>query len=521
MTRWRRLTTTITLTAALTAALLGLNPVQQVSEADAVTYEGYGSATKGGAGQAVYRVTNLNNSGTGSLRDAVAKGYRYIVFDVAGEIKLSSDIYVKGPFLTIDGTTAPSPGITMRYAGLMIRGNLGAHDIIVRGIRSRASQGCDDCNTSGAGFSIGESAYNIVLDHVSAQGAQDQALGMGSYAHDITVQYSIFAESKSATGKNLPVLIGSSTQRVSFHHNLIVKGYERMPQVVYSSSGKQSPDTQIDLRNNLLWDWNSMATTVWKGARANIVGNYYYDPDAGENGKKRAIYFCTAKSVEPQCSGNDPALYARAYIAGNVSGHGPTYTDYLNRLSSESGPFPAAKVTTTDACTAAQQVRATAGVRPLDSVDQTYLNKITLVGCTAPASTPSVDSVDLEAEDFDSKSSNVWLTAGQGEGGGDAIGMNHNAWTAYNAVDFDGLKSVSVRVASGNQGGTISVRLGSTTGPVLGSLSFANTGGWDKWVTRTAALKPAAGTQTLYLTFVNAATGGGQMMLFDRFELMP
>jgi hypothetical protein len=56
---------------------------------------------------------------------------------------------------------------------------------------------------------------------------------------------------------------------------------------------------------------------------------------------------------------------------------------------------------------------------------------------------------------------------------------------------------------------------------VLGSLSFANTGGWDKWVTRTAPLKPTTGTQTLYLTFANAATGGGQMMVLDRFELMP
>jgi cytochrome c len=108
-----------------------------------------------------------------------------------------------------------------------------------------------------------------------------------------------------------------------------------------------------------------------------------------------------------------------------------------------------------------------------------------------------------------------------GESGDDAIGVNHNAWAAYSAVDFDGLKSIAVRVASRNQGGTISFRTGSSTGPVIGSLSVGNTGGWNKWVTRTATLKPTAGTQTLYLTFTNAATGGGQMMLLDWFELKP
>lgn len=127
----------------------------------------------------------------------------------------------------------------------------------------------------------------------------------------------------------------------------------------------------------------------------------------------------------------------------------------------------------------------------------------------------------MAGEDFDSRSSNLWLTAGQNEGGDHAVGMNHNAWAAYSAVDLDGLKSIAVRVASGNQGGAISFRTGSSTGPAIGSLSVGNTGGWTKWVTRTATLKPTAGTQTLYLTFTNAATGGGQMMLLDWFELKP
>jgi pectate lyase len=525
MTRWRKLTTTLALTAALTGTCLGLNPVQKVAEA-AATYEGFGSTTRGGAGQPVYHVTTLKDSGAGSLRDAVSKGSRYIVFDVGGEIKLTSDMWVKGAFMTIDGTTAPSPGITLRYHGLMIHGSMGAHDVIVRGLRVRDSQGCDKCSESGAGIGIYHEAYNVVIDRVSVAGSQDQAIGVGKEAHDVTIQWSIFAESKNPyEHTNLPVLIGTGTKRISLHHNLMIMGYERLPQVKYSNSGAQASEIQVDLRNNLMWDWVSMATTVWKGARANVVGNYYYDPEAGENGKKRAIYFCNAKSVSPQCDGKDPALYARAYIAGNVSGHGSAYTSYLNHLGTESGPFPAAAVTTTDACTAARQVQANAGKRPLDAIDQSYVGRVKLSGCAAPAPAPtptaSVDPVDLEGEDFDGKSSNLWLAGGQGEGGDDAIGMSHNAWAAYNAVDFDGLKAVSVRIASGNQGGTISFRTGSSTGPVIGSLAVGNTGGWSKWVTRTATLKPTAGTQTLYLTFTNVTTGGGQMMLLDWLKLAP
>jgi hypothetical protein len=349
----------------------------------AKTYQGFGASTLGGTGQPVYAVTNLNDAGPGSLRDAVSQEKRSVVFKVAGEIKLTNDIWVRGAFLTIDGTTAPSPGITLKNHGLLIRGHHGAHDIIVRGIRVRDSTGCDRCPTSGAGISISRGAYNIVLDHVSVQGAQDQALGMGKEAHDVSVQWSIFAESGSATGTNLPVLISASTKRASMHHNLLIKGYERLPQAKYSDSGTQASDTQLDLRNNLIWEWRSVATQLWKGTRANVVANYYHTPDGTENTHKRAIYFCHAGSKPPQCDGTNPQWFARAYIADNTSGHGPEITTYLNSLGTEASPFPAPSIDTTDACTAAQQVLAHAGVRPLDAVDQRYIAQVFLVGCPA------------------------------------------------------------------------------------------------------------------------------------------
>jgi hypothetical protein len=134
---------------------------------------GFGASTRGGEGQALYRVTTLNESGAGSLRDAVSQGSRTVAFDVAGEIKLTADIWIRGAFLTIDRTTAPSPGIKLKYGALLIHGNAGAHDVIVHGIRSREAQGCDSCATTGAGIGIGTGAYNVMIDQVSVAKAQD------------------------------------------------------------------------------------------------------------------------------------------------------------------------------------------------------------------------------------------------------------------------------------------------------------------------------------------------------------
>lgn len=357
--------------------------------AAAQPYQGFGASTPGGTGQPVYRVTTLNDDGPGSLRDAVSQGRRSIVFDVAGDIVLSNDIAVRGPFLTIDGLTAPPPGITLKNHGVILLGSRGpVHDIIIRGLRIRNSRGCDHgCPTLGGGVLVGQGAYNVVIDRVSIQGSENFTVSVNKGARDVTIQDSIMAENQGKV--QLLALIhgggrssrGERTQHVTMHHNLFIGGSERMPQVKWSETGEESPDTLLDFRNNLVWNWRNAGTQVWKGAKANVVANYYYAPNAWEARQRRAIFFCHAGSKPPQCRGDRPTLFARAYIADNVSGAGPAITGYLNSLGTESAPFPAPPVQTTDACTAARHVLEKAGVRPLDAIDQKYLGEISLVGC--------------------------------------------------------------------------------------------------------------------------------------------
>ncbi len=96
--------------------------------------EGWGRFATGGRGGDVYAVTNLNDDGPGSLRDAVREGNRTVVFRVSGTITLESDLKITQPHITIAGQTAPGDGICLRKHPLKIADT---HDIIIRYLRVR------------------------------------------------------------------------------------------------------------------------------------------------------------------------------------------------------------------------------------------------------------------------------------------------------------------------------------------------------------------------------------------------
>src|SRR5262249_37800814 len=117
--------------------------------------EGYGRFAIGGRGGMVVHVTNLNDSGAGSLRDAIetGRGPRTVVFDVGGIIPLASRLSLTQNYITVAGQTAPGKGICIRAAPF---GLSGAHDVVIRDVRVRLGHGqtYDGMGMAGADHSL-------------------------------------------------------------------------------------------------------------------------------------------------------------------------------------------------------------------------------------------------------------------------------------------------------------------------------------------------------------------------------
>jgi hypothetical protein len=337
-------------------------------------YEGFGADTTGGAGRPVYRVTTLADSGPGSLRDALSAGNRCIVFEVAGEIVLHHQVYVSGSFVTIDGFTAPAPGITVRDYGVGMWGSNGAHDVILRGLRFRnAGQRTCPAGECWDGVQVKNGAYRIVIDHVSIDHASDGGADISSQVgsaltRDVTVQWSMFS------GTTNQSLLQRAT-RVSMHHNLFINGQNRNPQADWDPTLATAPtDTVLDFRNNVVWNFSSYGTLIRRRATANVVGNYYYSPS-----RPTAAH---ALVVDMQ---------GRAHAASNTSGNGAN----INSSGTEQTAFPAVPVSITDACRAAYEVQEDAGARganvDLDAVDSAHLARMSttqMPGCSVADATP-------------------------------------------------------------------------------------------------------------------------------------
>ncbi len=341
-----------------------------LADRPAMGAEGFGATTPGGSGGTVVRVANLNDSGPGSLREAVAGGNRTVVFDVAGTIALSNDITIRSSFVTVDGLSAPSPGITLRGAGLIIRGP--AHDMVIRGLRIR--------DAWRDGIWVTDAAFNVLIEHVSVHNSADGNIDITrDGTRDVTVAWSILAE---PAGEEKNMLIAFLPTRVSLHHNLFTAAQQRNPQVTFDDSAARSRDTEttLDMRNNLVWNWRGgYGARIRYGARANVVNNYF----AAAGGDARdALIVCRGLAADSQCY-DDPTNVARTFVDGNVSADGVDVDDE----GTETLPFPSAAIVTADASRAACDVHAGAGVRPLDALDASYLAavKLSCGGSSPPA----------------------------------------------------------------------------------------------------------------------------------------
>lgn len=238
---------------------------------------GGGKYATGGRGGEVYHVTNLNDSGAGSLRDAVSKSNRIVVFDVSGTIELQSNIVCQSN-ITIAGQTAPGgSGITLKNYKL----GLGGTNCIVRYLSSRP--GPYKATSSGNDALGGAGGSNSILDHCSIGWASDEQWGLYSKNDNYTLQYSIIGPANSWGGHakgvhGFGIMFGRAN--FSFDHNLIIHCVSR------NFRGKVTDQNAADFTNNIIYDWGYQTTYGTVGhinyvnntlkAGNSTTGAYYY-----------------------------------------------------------------------------------------------------------------------------------------------------------------------------------------------------------------------------------------------------
>ena len=252
--------------------------------------EGFGRFSTGGRGGDVYHVTNVNDSGSGSLRNGIetATGPRTIVFDLSGNIMLKSSLNVNKPNITIAGQTAPGDGITLGGGCLKIS----ADNIIIRYLRVRLGDlngGVSDAVTISRGS-------NIILDHLSASWSVDETLSdQGNEIDLVTVQWCMVTESLCNSIHNKGPhgyggIIGGLRQ--TFHHNLYAHHTSRNPKV----TGRRHCD--VDFRNNVIYNWGFNSCYDGTASWVNWVGNYYKAGPATKSNVRSRIFELSDKEIE-------------------------------------------------------------------------------------------------------------------------------------------------------------------------------------------------------------------------------
>ena len=286
------------------------------------TAEGFGKHATGGRGGVVIKVTNLNNTGPGSLRNALmASGTRTIVFEVGGTINLTSNIYVTNGNFTLAGQTAPGDGILIRGGMVEIE----ASNVIIRYIRFRpgpsAPSGADALNITAWS---GQHHSDIIIDHCSLSWASDEnfdirALPNGS-VRDVTIQNSIMAECGYGS------LAAERTTNLTYYRNLYAHNSERN-----TRKGFPLPNTfDFELINNLIYGFR-YATVPSMGAKFTVLNNKYK--------KSSQTTILGGSAVEGTTGGAGQTSQTYAYISGNILAQGTSQNNSALSSYLQSTPY--------------------------------------------------------------------------------------------------------------------------------------------------------------------------------------
>lgn len=287
--------------------------------------EGYGAGATGGRGGDVYHVTTLEDNGEeGSLRAAVSKPDRIIVFDVAGIINLKEAL-VFSKNLTIAAQTAPGDGVVLYGNRVSFTG---ASNLICRHLRIRMGTNGPD-GKDAAGIANGE---NMIFDHLSVTWGRDENFSInwdskGTLPRNITIQNSILGQ--GLQNHSCGGLIQTDTESgITLFRNLYTDNKTRNPKVkglnqfvnnvVYNWGnggayimGDTEQTSEADIRNNyfivgatLNYDGKTLGATAPftrynEHFRAHLSGNYYDgNKDGVLNGRELTHEDCTKRKQE-------------------------------------------------------------------------------------------------------------------------------------------------------------------------------------------------------------------------------
>jgi hypothetical protein len=288
--------------------------------------EGYGAIASGGRGGAVFEVTNLNDSGTGSLRWALQQNTaRTIVFRVSGTIYLLSNLNTTYPNLTIAGQTAPGDGITLAGAQLVVNSS----NVIIRYIRCRLGDVKIDGTQTADSDSIGGLDQDrIIIDHVSASWSSDETFSFYRNTN-FTAQWCMITESMRYNHHVEEGVLQNHGYggiwggvNTSWHHNLLAHHDSRNPRW----SGEVG--VTADHRDNVIYNWGGNSCYGGEHVSVNMVNNYYkWGPATVKK------YRVANPSYQLDGSGNPivPHVYGQWYITNNyVDGYPAVTADNWN-----------------------------------------------------------------------------------------------------------------------------------------------------------------------------------------------
>ena len=259
--------------------------------------QGWGRFATGGRTGSVYHVTNLNDSGPGSLRDAVSQPNRIVVFDVSGVVRITSRIVFKNN-LYVAGQTAPGEGITVYGDGVSFSG---ADNIIVRYMRFRmGAVGTKDKDAAGVA-----NGQNMIFDHCSFSWGQDENFSVnwdnkGTAPKNITLMNSIVGQglmTHSAGGlmqaENITLyrnlLVDNSTRNfkvkgINQYANNIVYNWKN---AAYNMGGDSEGQSYANIQSNLFINGPAVGGNCLTGGNANF---HFYGADNLQDANRDGLY---------------------------------------------------------------------------------------------------------------------------------------------------------------------------------------------------------------------------------------